>query len=58
MKKMSILLSYVFDNYLKTCKLLEVQSPNDNTSGTQRLNKQIPKIVLLLYIVIFVIILT
>jgi hypothetical protein len=28
MKQIYILLSYVFDNYLKTCKFLEVPSPN------------------------------
>ena len=27
MKQISILLSYVFNDYLKTCKLLEVPSP-------------------------------
>jgi len=27
MKQISILLSYVFNDYLKTCKLLEVLSP-------------------------------
>jgi len=27
MKQISILLSYVLDDYLKTCKLLEVPSP-------------------------------
>jgi hypothetical protein len=27
MKQISILLSYVFDDYLKTCKLLEVPNP-------------------------------
>jgi hypothetical protein len=30
MKQIYILLSYVFDNYLKTCKFLEVPSPNNN----------------------------
>jgi len=28
MKQVSILLSHVFNNYLKTCKLLEVPSPS------------------------------
>jgi hypothetical protein len=30
MKQIYILLSYVFDNYLKTCKFLEVPSPSYN----------------------------
>jgi hypothetical protein len=34
MKQIYILLSYVFDNYLKTCKFLEVPSPSYNTSIT------------------------
>jgi len=30
MKQISILLSYVFNDYLKTCKLLEVPIPTYN----------------------------
>jgi len=30
MKQISILPSYVFNDYLKTCKLLEVPNPNNN----------------------------
>jgi hypothetical protein len=30
MKQICILLSYVFNDYLKTCKLLEIPIPSDN----------------------------
>jgi len=32
MKQVSVLLSYVFNDYLKICKLLEVPSPNNECS--------------------------
>jgi len=34
MKQISVLLSYFFNDYLKTCKLLEVLSPNHDIIDT------------------------